>query len=440
MTKRAKKITHAGLGRRRPPAKMEILWDSECPGLGFRHYPSGKMTAQIMYRVRGDTSGKGGTSKARVLDIAPWSGGDANSLKAIRERARAALDLARAGKDPRAEEERAKDEDDKARKRIAASTIDQLLDDYLRLDVEPRKLRSAAKIKANFDRLVRPRIGGLSRYTMRRAGVIRMLDEIAAENGPQMADLALRHVRAAFNWYAVRDEEFRSPIVRGMSRVKPKEVARSRILDDQEIRDLWSALDIIKGAPKPFPSYVKCLLMLGVRRSELSHASWSEIVRDDGGITWLIPPRRSKSRIEHAVPLMPDVLRLFGKPKNGGYVFSSDGGASPFGGYSYPKAALDEAIAQIRAADGREPMKPWVFHDLRRSARSLMSRAGVSSDIAERCLGHVLSGVRHTYDRHSFLPEKTDALAKLAALVERIVSPPNGDNIALLAAARAARS
>jgi len=36
----------------------------------------------------------------------------------------------------------------------------------------------------------------------------------------------------------------------------------------------------------------------------------------------------------------------------------------------------------------------WTLHDLRRTARSLMSRAGVSADHAERCLGHAGSGRR----------------------------------------------
>ncbi len=46
-----------------------------------------------------------------------------------------------------------------------------------------------------------------------------------------------------------------------------------------------------------------------------------------------------------------------------------------------------------------------------------MSRAGVSSDIAERVLGHVIPGVRGVYDRHEYLAEKQDALDKLAVLV-----------------------
>ena len=39
-----------------------------------------------------------------------------------------------------------------------------------------------------------------------------------------------------------------------------------------------------------------------------------------------------------------------------------------------------------------------------------MSRAGVSADIAERCLGHVISGVRGTYDRHAYFDEKSRPL------------------------------
>jgi hypothetical protein len=54
---------------------------------------------------------------------------------------------------------------------------------------------------------------------------------------------------------------------------------------------------------------------------------------------------------------------------------------------------------------------------LRHIARSLMGRAGVPRDHAEHCLGHVLPGVRGTYDRYA-----------LASLIERILNPP-ADNV-----------
>ena len=43
-----------------------------------------------------------------------------------------------------------------------------------------------------------------------------------------------------------------------------------------------------------------------------------------------------------------------------------------------------------------------------------MSWAGVQTDHAERCLGHIIGGVRGVYDRYAF--------DRLAALINRIVA------------------
>jgi hypothetical protein len=53
-----------------------------------------------------------------------------------------------------------------------------------------------------------------------------------------------------------------------------------------------------------------------------------------------------------------------------------------------------------------------------------MSRAGVISDHAEQCLGHLLYGVRKTYNRDDFKPQKKAAFEALAAIIDRIVNPP----------------
>jgi integrase len=85
-----------------------------------------------------------------------------------------------------------------------------------------------------------------------------------------------------------------------------------------------------------------------------------------------------------------------------------------FSGYSKAK----------RAFDARLPNLPqWQLHDCRRTARSLMARAGVRPDIAERVMGHAIAGVEGVYDRHSYAAEKADALARLAALIDGIVNP-----------------
>jgi hypothetical protein len=63
--------------------------------------------------------------------------------------------------------------------------------------------------------------------------------------------------------------------------------------------------------------------------------------------------------------------------------------------------------------------------------RTLLSRAGINPDIAERCLGHAIPGTRGVYDRHDYEQEMCHAFEALASQIERIVHPP-GDNVVAL--------
>ena len=107
------------------------------------------------------------------------------------------------------------------------------------------------------------------------------------------------------------------------------------------------------------------------------------------------------------------------------YVFAGEGGGH-IKSWSRRKRQFD---AQL------EGVKPWVLHDLRRTARSLMSRAGVRPDISERVLGHVIRGVEGVYDRHAYSEEKAHALKALARLIENITNPPAGNVVSLEARA-----
>jgi integrase len=98
-------------------------------------------------------------------------------------------------------------------------------------------------------------------------------------------------------------------------------------------------------------------------------------------------------------------------PRTSEYVFTTTG-RSPISGFSKAKAAIDKASG----------VTGWRLHDLRRTARSLMSRAGVNSDIAERVLGHVIPGVAGVYDRHNYISEKRDALRKLSAEITKVAA------------------
>lgn len=306
------------------------------------------------------------------------------------------------------------------------ATVGSVVDDFVARYMRNRNhpLRSADEYESAFKRLVKPHIGKLGIYEVRRSDIIKMLDRIEDENGPVMADRTLAYVRKAFNWYATRDDKFNNPIVRGMARIKPTERARTRVLSDEEIRVIWPAL----GPTGPFGALVKTLLLTAQRRDEVARMGRSEISRD--GI-WTIPADRYKTKRQNHVPLSKaalDIIEAQPKADDCDYVFASRAG-TPFSAFGKSKTALDQAVLKVmeeQAEAGAEvkPLPNWTLHDLRRTAKTLMVRTGVRPDISERVLGHVIAGVEGVYDRHSYAAEKRDALEKLAAMVEHIVNPP----------------
>jgi integrase len=407
------RLTDAAAIKRKPCDTRVEVHDGN--GLYLVIQPSGAKSWAYRYRIDG---------KSRKLTLGTLlegrADGDAEgelpalSVSEARQRASAAAVRVQRGGDPVLERRRSV-----AR---AVNTIDAMLDAFVADHVAG--LRSGDQVERAFNVYVRPRIGNKSIYDLQRSDVTSMLKEVKEQHGPVMADRVLAYVRKAFNWQAVQDDEFRSPIVPGMAKTKPAERSRKRVLADDEIRDLWAALEKFDGTAC-FPRYVKSLLLSVTRRNEASEMHTDEI---DGDL-WTIPAARYKNKRDHVVPITPALRALIGDNK--GFVFSTTGGEKPFRGFAKCKRDLNQVIAGIRKAEGRPPMKQWQLHDLRRTGRSLMSRAKVDSDHAERCMGHVIGGVRETYDRYEYLEEKRAAFEKLAGLLAAILNPP-ADNIVAL--------
>jgi integrase len=261
---------------------------------------------------------------------------------------------------------------------------------------------SAPALRSRLERLVYPALGAIPIREIRKSDIVRLHDRISDENGAVAANRVVELLTAIMNWHETRSDDFRSPIVRGMTTA---EVARDRILTDDELRAIWQAAEY--GGM--FGSLVRFLLLTGARRSEGAEMTWAEIAGRD----WALPAARNKVRQELIRPLSDAAFAIVeALPRAGEFVFSRDG-RRPLVAFSILKNRLD-AASDVTA---------WRLHDLRRTSRSLMSRAGVPSDHAERCLGHVIGGVRGVYDRHAYREEMLLAYEKLATLIAGIVDP-----------------
>jgi integrase len=312
------------------------------------------------------------------------------------------------GNDPRHAKVRAR----VTRKAIEADTFAAVVEKYFQIECGLKRdnggvsfnttHRTAKRRLADLERLVLPRIGSRPITLIKRSEVVAVLDKIQQENGPVMADRTLGVMRRLFNWHAARTDDFRSPVVRGMARAKTN--PRQRILTDDEIRKVW-----VDG-PGPFPALIKFLLLTGARRNEAAMMVCGEVT--DG--VWELPAERNKTGLPLHRPLSAAALAVIESQRN----------ASPFAFTANGKMAFSDFTRSKEKFDRQTGTKNWCLHDLRRTARSLMSRAQVPERHAEESLGHVIGGIKRVYDVHSYFDEKRIAFQKLAALLDRIVNPP----------------
>jgi integrase len=383
-----KKLTTKAVENFKPGPQRREISDGGS-GLYLVLQSSGHRSWALRYRANG---------RPTKLTLGSWP---KVTLAGARKLAAEALHDLSTGVDPSETRVAAKFKADAAK----ANTLANVCEEYLRR--EGAKLRTIDQRVSILKRLVYPHLGDRPIGSIKRSDIVRLLDKVEDTSGPRMADSTLATIRRIFAWHATRDDEFLSPVVRGMGRQNVAEHRRSRILDDDEIRAIWAAT----ATDEPFPALVRLALLTSARRGELAGLRDDEI--KDG--VWLLPASRSKTKTEVPRPLSKAALALIdARPRVPGcpYVLTANG-VTPIASFSGPKEKLD---AESGVAN-------WRLHDLRRTARSLLSRAGINSDIAERCLGHALPGIRATYDRHRYIEEMSFAFEALAALIERIVSP-----------------
>jgi integrase len=286
----------------------------------------------------------------------------------------------------------------RAKRGQGGATVAEVARNWLMRRVRASGFRTARERERIVEKYIIPPLGSRAMSEVRRDDITAMLDRI---EGASMADSVLAIFGAIARWHQTRHEDYHPPLTKRMWRVTDRR--RKRILTDDEIKAIWNC-----SGGGSFGVMAKLALLTAQRRDKLRTLRWDDLDND----IWTIraEPREKGNPGELKLP-KPALDIIKAQPRINAFVFPGRG-ETPIGDSGHYKAELDRACG----------VRDWRFHDLRRTARSLMARAGVQTEIAERVLGHARGELIEIYDRHHYQDEMASALEKLAALIEQIVA------------------
>lgn len=413
-----KALTAVGLAALKPKATAYYVADAKQDGLRVRVAPSGGLTWNMVWRI------KGAGIKSASLGKADPSGRDGLDLAGARDRAAEIMKAAREGRDLLAQE--AAERQAKA----DAMTVADLIDRYAKHITSPHRkggpLRTATEIERRLKRalatkLTKPADG------LKRGDISRLLDAVA-DTRSREAEKRRQVLHAMYQWALAKGYVDKNPIlnVPGFSPGTP----RDRALSADEIKALWDWLDT--GADKMPPDVIASLrlqLCTGARVGEIAGMDAAELEHDGEQLVWTLPAARSKNKSPRVTPLVGRARELveaaLAERPRGALFRTTD--------WSRALTATDIGAALVKRKK-RLPVAHFTTHDLRRTVVSQMDELGIRLDDIAAVVGHQRgTKATQTLVRHYARPkldERVEAALKawdgrLAEIIKGVEQPDN---------------
>ena len=291
---------------------------------------------------------------------------------------------------------------------------------------------------AQFERHIFPTLGDMAAEDVSKGDVLAILDRLKALGKLRTCNVLLAEAKQMLRFAVAREVVPRSPLETLTKRdAGGAETGRDRVLSVDEVRMLAARL-AGAGLHKRSDAAVWIILATGCRIGELMAAEWRHV--DLIGCTWYLPD--TKNERPHTIHLSALAVRQFealqalreANPTTGAalpWLFPNAAGADTVCVKAFGKQLADrqrpperrmkhrsKATESLMLTEGK-----WTAHDLRRTAATLMAGLGVSGDVIDECLNHVIeSRVRRTYIRDRRPVEQGRAFDALGAKLDAIVS------------------
>lgn len=300
-----------------------------------------------------------------------------------------------------------------------AVTVGKLADDYFERMILGR-WKHPNIVRSRIERDIKPNIGHLKAEDVKPSHIDAMLQTIVKRGAPTIANDVLRWTRRIFDFAVKRHMTQHNPAsVFDLSDAGGKEEARTRALSRKELVLLFDAMRTAPGFSHENLLAVKLLLILAVRKQELTGARWCEFDLD--GAIWHLPAERTKTETGIDIPLPTpavEALRDLHRLACGSeWVFPARKMQHRMIPHIHENT-LNVAMSKVTRTEIMKDVPPFCIHDFRRTARTHLAALGVDPFTAERCLNHKIKGVEGIYNRHDYFDERRKALGLWAAFLE----------------------
>jgi integrase len=365
------KLTKAFLKTLTSTGQIDFYWDEDTPGFGVRVSSGGKAAFVCQYRAKGATK--------RVT----LGGTDIVKLDRARDRAKEILAAVALGQEPFPEEK-------------TTPHLKDVAADFLASAKAKSAARTAKDYEAVFKQHIEATFGDQPIGEITRASIEKWHEEL--KGIPRRANYALTVLVAMFS-FAVRRRILGHHEHPALGIRKYAENKRTRYLSFDELGRFGAALKDLQSERKVSPwaaAALRLLILTGARSSEILTLKWS-FVDLERGILHLPTSKTGKKDIVLSAAAV-GVLKAIPKVEGVPYVVAGRRHGERMTSLQRPFALVCE----------RAKVSGLRIHDLRHTAASVATSAGVGLPVVGRLLGQSQS---YTTQRYSHIHDSAERAA-----------------------------
>ena len=215
---------------------------------------------------------------------------------------------------------------------------------------------------------------------------------------PELGRKLRQRLSMAFKWAVAANHIATNPAGDALAGVLPRNAGNGGHFDSLPASEVPAALGTIdaSGAFWSTKAAIRMLALTATRSSEVRGMHWDEI---DGNV-WTIPGDRTKTAKPQRVPLSSAALALLEQARS-----LSDGSR-----YVFPNRRGRQTTVEALSKLCRDRGLAMTPHGLRSSFRSWCAEQGITREVAEMSLGHVVRGVEGAYQRSDLLDARAEIM------------------------------